>query len=409
MLNKDKILRSSVTNSVNVETVLSIARGISDNSNFRIENIALSDSSQWNKNGDVVRHETGKFFSIEALLLRRGNLESYVGPILNQPEIGYLGIVCSEIDGVLKFLLQFKIEPGNVNSVQLSPTLQATKSNFSKVHGGSLPKYFDFFSRKDKTVVCDTLQTEQGAYFFQKRNRNIIIFEESPIKLEDNFIWLTLKDIYDLLHVDDLINMDTRTVLSMLSKFDIGDRDSLLLSKFNEFAMFNYTYAFLGGLKSIDTENHIFAQSENISIGMYRINIDGREVASWDQPLLSCKSENEFNLIFRRDDAKGLLFALSLKTNGGIDKAVEFHSTELPDKDLKVIDKGVFKLSEEGGRFFQMSNYYNIIEISTDEHIVPNNHVWATYNDLAYIIVNGLSSMELRTLKLCFDAHSSRR
>lgn len=39
-------------------------------------------------------------------------------PIIIQPEIGYLGIICREINGVLHFLMQAKIESGNVNCVK---------------------------------------------------------------------------------------------------------------------------------------------------------------------------------------------------------------------------------------------------------------------------------------------------
>ena len=52
---------------------------------------------------------------------------SWDQPIIDQPEIGFLGILCKEIKGSLHFLLQAKIEPGNKNFVQLSPTLQATR------------------------------------------------------------------------------------------------------------------------------------------------------------------------------------------------------------------------------------------------------------------------------------------
>jgi oxidase EvaA len=44
-------------------------------------------------------------------------------PIINQPEVGYLGFIVKKINGVMHFLIQAKIEPGNVNCVQLSPTI----------------------------------------------------------------------------------------------------------------------------------------------------------------------------------------------------------------------------------------------------------------------------------------------
>ncbi|WP_298068417.1 NDP-hexose 2,3-dehydratase family protein, partial [uncultured Mailhella sp.] len=72
-----------------------------------------------------IRNEKRSFFSIAGL--RGKGLEQ---PIILQNEIGYLGILCREFDGVMHVLMQAKIEPGNVNCVQISPTIQATRSNF---------------------------------------------------------------------------------------------------------------------------------------------------------------------------------------------------------------------------------------------------------------------------------------
>ena len=79
-------------------------------------------------------------------------------PIIIQNEIGYLGIICKIIDGTLNFLMQAKIEPGNINVVQLSPTIQATKSNFMGKHGGNIPLYLDYFVESKKyTVLADSV------------------------------------------------------------------------------------------------------------------------------------------------------------------------------------------------------------------------------------------------------------
>ncbi|MFD9074046.1 NDP-hexose 2,3-dehydratase family protein [Streptomyces lasiicapitis] len=45
------------------------------------------------------------------------------------------------------FPLRAKAEPGNVNGVHLSPTVQAAKSNYSRAHGGSSVPYLDCSAR----------------------------------------------------------------------------------------------------------------------------------------------------------------------------------------------------------------------------------------------------------------------
>ncbi|MFH4268324.1 NDP-hexose 2,3-dehydratase family protein, partial [Acinetobacter baumannii] len=69
-----------------------------------------------------------------------------------------------------------KVEPGNCNGLQLSPTVQATRSNYTRVHQGRAVPYLEYFvdARKHR-VIADVRQSEQGSWFFQKRNRNMIV------------------------------------------------------------------------------------------------------------------------------------------------------------------------------------------------------------------------------------------
>mgnify|MGYP000886641591 FL=1 len=95
--------------------------------------------------------------------------------------------------------MQAKIEPGNLNYVQLSPTLQATKSNYTQVHKGKKSLYLEYFRDRTNNVLVDQLQSEQGGRFFKKRNRNIIINVEGEVPVRENFQWMTLEQIVQLL------------------------------------------------------------------------------------------------------------------------------------------------------------------------------------------------------------------
>ena len=140
-----------------------------------VEPIPFAEMEHWHQDKDgSLHHDSGKFFSIEGIRVQTDYPASceWKQPIINQPEIGYLGILTKEIDGVLYFLMQAKIEPGNVNHVQISPTLQATKSNYTQVHGGRKAAYLEYFQNaKPHQIILDQLQSEQGARFLRKRNR----------------------------------------------------------------------------------------------------------------------------------------------------------------------------------------------------------------------------------------------
>ena len=146
-----------------------------------------------------------------------GNRTIIRQPVILQQEIGFLGIICQEIHGVMHFLMQAKIEPGNVNKIQISPTIQATKSNFTQKHGGARPPYLEYFQRASQyEIVVDQIQSEQSSRFYKKRNRNIIIRVEEEIPVLPSHKWMTLGQIKRLMRVDNLVNMDTRTVLSCI-------------------------------------------------------------------------------------------------------------------------------------------------------------------------------------------------
>lgn len=195
--------------------------GRSEAHRFSIEQIPFSELVSWSferLTGNLV-HDSGKFFSIEGVWVETsaGHVKQWSQPIINQPEIGVLGILAKEFDGVLHFLMQAKMEPGNLNMVQLAPTLQATRSNYTRVHRGKSPLYLEYFAGRRGRVLVDTLHSEQGARFLRKRNRNVIVEVEEAVPVYDDYCWLTLGQLHRLLHLDNVVNMDARTVLSCIS------------------------------------------------------------------------------------------------------------------------------------------------------------------------------------------------
>lgn len=205
----------------NINDILAWINNLNQNTEVSVTETNISDDSFWfydDYKGEILNRKRS-FFSITGMrYFVDGNFITEQ-PIIIQNEIGYLGIIAKEIDGVINFLMQAKIEPGNVNCVQISPTIQATKSNFTRAHGGNLPLYFDWFenAHANGTVIYDQIQSEQGSRFAGKRNRNIILLTDKDVPLHPNYKWMTLGQIKTLMKQDNLVNMDTRTVLSGLN------------------------------------------------------------------------------------------------------------------------------------------------------------------------------------------------
>ena len=145
---------------------------ILDSSSLSINEIGLSELDDWGFDNDgSFSHKSGRFFSVNSVEYR-----NEVSMILSQPEVGLLCSFMTIVDKTAYFLIQFKEEPGNINKVQLSPTIQATKSNYSKVHGGSLPSYWEEYTKynTDSSLVSFNLP-EQGTRYWQKYNNNKIV------------------------------------------------------------------------------------------------------------------------------------------------------------------------------------------------------------------------------------------
>jgi len=188
------------------------------------ELISLDKVEKWRIEKDTgnISHESGRFFTITGLKVRhRWKLQEieWDQPIIDQPEVGILGILAKKINGVLHFCMNAKEEPGNINLMQLAPTVQATYSNYTQAHGGKLPPFVDLFLNPPKErILFSKLQTQDGGRFLFKSNKNIVLLvgEDELNELPEGFIWLTLRQISQLMRRDNLVNFCARSVLSCL-------------------------------------------------------------------------------------------------------------------------------------------------------------------------------------------------
>mgnify|MGYP003967220879 FL=1 len=396
----------------------------------------------------VLKHKSGQFFTIEGINVKTnwGKVSEWEQPIINQPEIGYLGIITKEINGVLYFLLQAKVEPGNVNNVQLSPTLQATKSNYTQVHKGVKPRYLEYFQNaKKEEIILDQLQSEQGARFLRKRNRNIIIKIEEDIEVHEDYIWLTLGQIKKLIQKDNLVNMDTRTVISGIPFEILGDLETSLGDY--EFGMLqsanansNAKYSFDEIIKWITVLKCTYEVSIkpvsifNISnwqvtpddirheenkffkIIAAQVEISNREVKNWSQPLVEPLQHGIVAFIVK--NINGIYhFLVQAKLECGNFDIIEMaptvqcitgsysNSGDIPYLNY-VLNTPLSQIrfdslqSEEGGRFFREQNRSMIIEATEDFSIeVPENFKWLTLYQLNYFLkFNNYLNIQARSL-----------
>jgi dTDP-4-dehydro-6-deoxy-alpha-D-glucopyranose 2,3-dehydratase len=429
---------------------------------FQVTHIPFADLKGWRfheETGSLVHH-TGRFFSIDGMRVNVAGDESkeWWQPVVNQPETGILGILIKEFDGVPHCLMQAKMEPGNLKTLQLSPTVQATSSNFTRAHKGGAVRYIEYFTggAPARTVV-DTLQSEQGAWCFRKHNRNMIVQvgDEDEVEVHEDFIWLTLQQVHALLGFDNLVNMCSRTVLSCLPYTAPGGavaqgagdgfRDAFARSLDPDEGAVHTVGEILSWFTGAKTRNHTRTRwvtlsevkgwqhgdkeisrddGRNFAVIAVDVAAETREVPGWTQPILAPRANSLSALIVKRIDGvlhllmqarpeAGLLDALEMAPTVQCDPADDPGDSpggiRFLDEVLSAPGERVLfdtNLSEEGGRFYHAQTRYLIVEAAEDFPVEePEDHRWLTLHQVSRLLRhNQYLTVQARSLVACLNS-----
>ncbi|WP_246525554.1 NDP-hexose 2,3-dehydratase family protein [Geomobilimonas luticola] len=386
-----------------------------------------------------IRHDTGRFFSVIGVSAKHRTPTTQLEwdqPIIDQPEVGILGILAKRIDGVLHFCLHAKEEPGNINSVQLSPTVQATYSNYTCAHGGKTPLFVKYFlAPLPGGSTFAKLQTEDGGRFLYKSNRNMIvrIGDHELGELPDGYIWLTLRQIAGLLRRDNLIHACTRSILSALLLPDaepLGSTDSTAMEQHR------LTDSIADAVQWLDDQkaaNHMLAQRKGLDTlkewGMdgdgffahidkrffrimgLEVTSEGREVSRWSQPILANPEPGIIGLLVRRRGNERQ-FLMQAKAEIGNRSVVQLAPTvqftpgnyignmRLPKPFLfeEFSGSGRFPVlaetrqAEEGARFFREQHLHRILALPENGDLeLPPDYRWLSESQIRFFLHLGES------------------
>ena len=411
---------------------------------FTVEERDLTQLDRWTVDGASgdITHDSGRFFSVRgahtSIRTVQGEFE-WQQPVIVQPDVGVLGLISSAMDGVLKFLVQAKMEPGNRRLVQVSPTVQATSSNFQRIHEGTATPYLSYFQdpsqhRGLQEVLTASLQSEQANRYLHKRNLNsIVVVEPGAVEIvDDRFRWLTLGDLLALAAGDDLVHMDTRSILGSVPFTSVHEpapaADPGVFEWLAEAAASTHVRTTLIPLDSttgwalIDGRLTRSGASPFDVIGV-RVTASNREVSAWDQPLVRNAPGAGGTLVVRRgpDEVRVLVTAMTgLGVQGSVELGPTFvdwaageldaplHASELELRSAAGAGTVIFDhdLPEEGGRFFHSSTRHRIVEVDSDAVLdVGSTHRWVSLPELRSLARrDAVLNMELRSLIACLPA-----
>jgi len=434
----------------------------SDANQYKVDLMDLNNLKGWSidKNTGNIEHSTGKFFQIEGLDVQINSIDGvkvWQQPIVNQPEIGVLGFIAKRFNGVLNLLVQAKMEPGNINYIQISPTVQATRSNYTQAHGGKRPRFIDFFLKQDaENFLLDQLQSEQASRYLRKRNRNVIVFlpEDAEIEITEDYLWMTVGQLQRLMRYPNLVHLDCRSIIGSiaynLEKSQLLAALHLCSDSFssrveaslctNEVVVEFSNQSLLSWLTSIKCKNEVRASL--IPLGNIRdwsyesgeirhksskffsvIGVDvlasNREVACWSQPLV-CPADGAIIGMISQMKSGVLHFLVQGRVEAGLMDIVELAPTlqcnpanyleVKPSNQPEFLD--IFSsipphqirfdsmLSDEGGRFYRSQQRHVVIELDEGRSIfLPDNFRWMTLGQIQYFVqFSNCVNIELRSI-----------
>jgi len=387
--------------------------------------INLNKIDKWTYDNDTISHKSKKFFKIIGIkVLSNFYKTSWDQPIIKQNEVGVLGIIKDKKSK--KYLLQAKVEPGNINKLQLAPSVQATKSNYTGVHGGLKVPYIDYFLKTKKKINFN--QSEQGFRYYKKFNSNILINNIKNFKKASNYYWFTKKEIMFLLKKKNIINMDTISVLSTSLKKKTKD---FPVNKFKNIKLWikilNNKYYIktkiikLNQLKDwiISNTNIKHKKLKHFSILGISVKTSKREINNWEQPIIKGKPMAFAGIIKSKiNETDHYLFRYLLKP--GLKKSVFGCTINTSDisiykkRKLNQFEKIFFSrkerqnviyeniLSDEGGRFYHCQIKYNISFVNYEKiKTLPKNYIWISYNQVIDMIKEKRLDIESRLLFAC--------
>ena len=367
---------------------------------FKLSAIKLSQQQEWNLTQGVLGHRSGGFFYITGLV---DNISGKEQLVLYQPQGAFNGLVVCKRREDVYVLLQARVEPGNSGIGQYGPTIQSTPANYLRFHGGKETPYFDFFFKYNPQVrpIANSTQLDLGKRYFQKSKILSYVESASLVETAENMIWVPLAVIAEVLYYDNFFNTDLRSMIGVFDWdlfLDLNHSNSHINATHTKDLSFdnNLSGKNVGKLVPLSqlrnwelTDEGIVDKADTgVSAKIYQVVSTTREVKTWVQPLLCTANRGLITLLVRQAENESLdgihskidlksdrfarlEFLISYQSEFGIsgEKVLlpsliiypgenDRHQTTLY-KDGRVLCEVI--QSEEGGRFYQNENIYQII------------------------------------------------
>jgi oxidase EvaA len=188
---------------------------------LRTERIPLAQVDGWHRSPTAISHVDGRYFTIIGVRVEAESREvaSWTQPLLAPCGVGISAFLVRSLGGVLHVLVHARTEAGNMHGVELAPTVECIPDNYRGLPADHRPRYLDYVDGVPADRVrFDTLLAEEGGRFYHAEGRYMIIEVEDdfPVSVPEDYRWLTVDQITQLLRHSHYFNVQARSLVACL-------------------------------------------------------------------------------------------------------------------------------------------------------------------------------------------------
>ena len=395
-----------------VDDLQSFADFVRNKSKFEMYPVKISEQQDWIVKDDCLSHKSGGFFSLCGY---RDDHTDFEALVLFQPQGAFNGMAIYYQDEKVYLLLQARVEPGNSRLVQYGPTVQSTPANYLRLHGGKKTAYLEFFFEYHSgvRVLGNSTQLDLGRRYYQKTKLLSYVQLEEMCQCEENMIWAPLDIVAKTVSNDNFLNTDLRSMLGVFDWDSLTGKSSTSDCSGNlSIPLLKHQARNSGGLVSLKQLSKWKLTDDGIdsnpnvatSAKLYKVCCTNREVAQWIQPLFLCDGMGQV-VLYQRSKNGNQEFLLTRGKEFGVSGKDVYLPSEIfdPCENIKVaLLEGEVLVdlvqSEEGGRFFENENRYQLIQVQPDVEI-GHDHIWVNVAEFKTLLAtSNMVSIQLRSI-----------
>ena len=216
---KSALLALDAVNSV--DDIIHFLTNLKSKYDLFIDRIPLNAMKDWSVSADEISRGDGKYFKVIGVNVAISNREvvSWQQPMIQPAQLGLCAFICKNINGLLHFVVQAKLECGNRDVIELAPTVQCLTGDYRAADSHPVPFLEFVLDAPKEQILFDTLQSEEGGRFYQEQNRNVVVLagDSFPNHLPERYTWMTLNQLCFFNRFNNYLNIQARSLMAAIS------------------------------------------------------------------------------------------------------------------------------------------------------------------------------------------------